>query len=175
MTWSTLGILQVPDEFIDFCLMLLDRRFENAVEIGVASGSSSYIMAALMFRQNPDMVYHMVDIQDHLIDFDRVRQIIPSLRRDIPKSSDDFAGEAFDFCFIDADHSYDGMMRDWMQVGRYTRKLAVIHDIYGHEYDYLNGGTVRGWQEIKEELKDKRIHEFSRFPDKWMGIGAVEL
>ncbi len=175
VVWSTVGILQVPDEFIDFCMYILDRKFDSAIEIGVAAGASSYIMAALMFRKNPDMIYRMVDISDNLAYFDKAKEIIPSLRKDIPKTSDDFAGEAYDFCFIDADHSYEGMMTDWNNVGKYAKKLTVFHDIFAHEYDELNGGTVRGWQEITETVGQKRIREFTRFPDKWMGIGIVRM
>ncbi len=174
VTWSTVGILQVPDEFIDFCLFLIDRKFDNAIEIGVAAGASSYIMAALMHRNNPDMIYRMVDINDSLFEFDEVKEIIPTLHKEIPKTSDDFVGEAYDFCFIDADHSYEGMMKDWNNVGRYVKKLAVFHDIYAHEYDEYNGGTVRGWQEIKEIIGQDNIREFSKFPNRWMGIGVVE-
>lgn len=173
VTWSTKGVLQVPGEFLDFCLYLTGICAERAIEIGVARGGSSYIMAALLYRNNPDLVYHMVDICDDLIAFEQVQAIIPALRKDIPKTSDDFAGQAFDFCFIDADHSYDGMMRDWENVGRYAKKVVAFHDIYGHEYDALNGGTVRGWQEIRGTA-DGQLREYSRFPERWMGIGVVE-
>ena len=172
--WSTVGILQVPDEFVDFCRFLLDYRFDSAIEIGVAAGASSYIMAALMYRKNPDMIYHMVDINDHLYEFDKIKEIIPTLQKEIPKTSNDFSGETYDFCFIDADHSYDGMMTDWENVGRYAKKLAIFHDIYAHEYDEYNGGTVRGWQKIKETIGKGNIREFSKFPKKWMGIGIIE-
>ena len=174
VTWSTVGILQVPDEFVDFCLFILDKDLSSAIEIGVAAGASSYIMAALMLRKNPDMVYRMVDINDYLVDFDKVKEIIPSLRKEIPKTSDDFADEVYDFCFIDADHSYEGMMTDWNNVGKYAKKLTVFHDIYAHEYDELSGGTVRGWQEIKDTVDRESVREFTRYPCKWMGIGVVE-
>ncbi len=174
VVWSTRGILQVPDEFLDFCLFLKDVKAEDAIEIGVARGGSSYIMAALLYRNNQDLVYHMVDIADDLNEFDKVVSIIPALRKDIPNTSDDFAGKVYDFCFIDADHSYEGMMCDWNNVGRYAKQLTVFHDVFGHEYDDLNGGTVRGWREIRAGLPDKNIREFSRFPDRWMGIGVID-
>lgn len=175
VVWSTRGILQVPDEFLDFCMQLTEMKAENAIEIGVARGASSYVIAALLYRNNSELVYHMVDICDDLNDFEKVQSVIPALRKDIPNTSDDFVGQEFDFCFIDADHSYDGMIRDWENVGRYTKKMLVFHDIFGHEYDELNGGTVRGWQEIKNKVSEKHVREISEYPDRWMGLGLIYL
>lgn len=174
VSWSTLGILQVPDEFVEFCLWLSEQRVDTAIEIGVAGGSSSYIMAAILSRNNKNLVYHMVDICDALEDFEQVSELIPALKKDIPMTSDDFANMEFDFCFIDADHSYDGMMNDWKNVGQFAGKYTVFHDIFGHEYDHLNGGTVRGWQKIKESVGTEKIREISSYYDRWMGIGIVE-
>ena len=67
------------------------------------------------------MKYHMVDINDALIHFEDAKKIIPSLVKDIPSTSEDFKGRHYDFCFIDADHSYDGVMSDWYNVGRYAQ------------------------------------------------------
>jgi len=172
------GLLQVPSEFLDLCLYLSDVRWKGkihkAIEVGVYRGSSSYILAAILYRNNPDMTYLMVDIEDSLQFFEEMQRLIPSIRKEIPHTSDDFSGQSFDFCFIDADHSYDSMMQDYANVGKYTSQILVFHDIYGHEYDSLNGGTVRGWQEIRELEKDHRILEFSRYPEEWMGLGVVE-
>lgn len=177
ITWSTYGILQVPDEFIDFCMHIAKIKCNRAIEIGVARGGSSYVMAALLYRNNPDLIYRMVDISDDLVNYDRMKVLIPALEKCIPSTSADHAGESYDFCFIDADHSYRGMMDDYDRVGRNTSCMTVFHDIYGHEYDNLDGGTVRGWQEIKALRVDsdsETITEYSRYPDKWMGLGLVE-
>nr|MCR5733609.1 hypothetical protein [Lachnospiraceae bacterium] len=48
VVWSTRGILQVPEEFTDLCLRIARLTVENAIEIGVARGASSYILAALL-------------------------------------------------------------------------------------------------------------------------------
>ena len=177
ITWTTRGILQVPDEFLDFCLYISDTkwhgRIHSAAEIGVARGSSSYIIAALLERNNPDLNYSMVDIVDDLVRFDDVSQILPCIRKRIPCTSDDLKTDHLDFCFIDADHSYKGMMNDYANLGSITTRMLVFHDIYGHEYDHLDGGTVRGWQEIKAASGGKQILEFSKYPDKWMGIGVI--
>ncbi len=171
--FSTSGIQQVPDEFLDFCLSISDLKCEKAIEIGVARGGSSYVMAALLYRRNPEMTYEMVDIVDSLVHFEEAKAIIPSLEKRIPHTSDDFKGQQYDFCFIDADHSYEGIMTDWRNVGQYS-KVCVFHDIYAHEYDAENGGAVRGWQEIKAETASCKQVEFTKYPDKWMGIGVVE-
>ena len=175
VTWSTCGILQVPDEFLDFCLYLNDLKCDNAIEVGVYHGGSSYIMAAILYRANPNMTYKMVDIADMLVHFEEARCLIPSLEKCIPTRSEDYAGQVYDFCFIDADHSYEGVMADWNNVGKYARRMVVFHDVFGHEYDACNGGTVRAWQEVKEATGDKTHREFSIYPDKWMGIGVVEF
>ena len=171
--FSTSGILQVPDEFLAFCQYISGLNCKKAIEIGVARGGSSYVMAALLYRRNPKMTYEMVDIVDNLVHFPEAKAIIPSLKKRIPHTSEDFKGQQYDFCFIDADHSYEGVMADWRNVGRYAR-MTVFHDIYAHEYDGENGGTVRGWQEIREEAKEHSIREFTLYPDKWMGIGIIE-
>ncbi len=172
--YSTCGILQVPDEFVDFCMYIGKLECHRAIEVGVYKGSSSYVMAALLYRNNPDLVYEMVDIEDGLINYDEISKLIPAIRKRIPSTSADFIGQEYDYCFIDADHSYGAVMEDYRNVGQYATKLTVFHDVFGHEYDELEGGTVRGWRELKELNKDKEIIEFSKFPDKWMGLGVIK-
>lgn len=171
--WNKRGILQVPDEFIDFCQFISDLKINKAVEVGVAGGRSSFVMAALLYRNNPNLVYDLVDIADAIVGYDRFKELIPALNKRIPSTSDDFKGQVYDFCFIDADHSYNGMMTDWNNLGQYSSKITVFHDIYGHEYDHLDGGTVRAWQEIKNSNHGRTCKEFSVYKDKWMGLGCL--
>lgn len=172
--YSTCGILQVPDEFVDFCMYLGKLKCHKAIEVGVYKGSSSYVMAALLYRNNPDLIYEMVDIEDGLVNYDEISKLIPAIRKRIPHTSADFAGQKYDYCFIDADHSYGAVMEDYRNVGQYASKMTVFHDIFGHEYDELDGGTVRGWCELKGLNEDKEILEFSKYPDKWMGLGVIK-
>lgn len=138
--WTQWGILQVIDEFAHFCKFISQKRFESVIEIGVYKGRSSYFMCALLTRINPNLRYICVDIVDWMDSFDEFHKILPSIEKCIPNTSYDFKDISFDMVFIDADHSYDSTMQDYLNVGSKSKKLTVFHDIYAHEYDDLNGG-----------------------------------
>lgn len=168
---------QIPHEFTKLCLSLGQfRNIKSAIEVGVFKGLSSYFMCAVLSRRNPDLVYTQVDIEDRLENFEEFKSILPALRKQIPSTSDDYIGRNYDYVFIDADHSYDGSMKDYLNVGQYANRMVVFHDIYAHEYDEENGGTVRMWKEVKELEKQKgnRVNEYTEYPNQWMGIGCVE-
>ena len=167
------GMIQVPGEFANFCLYLLDKNIHTAIEIGVFRGRSSYFMCAILYRSCPDLVYNMVDIADYLDGFEEFQKVLPCLKKCIPNTSDDYKGKQFDLVFIDADHSYEGAMRDFLNVGQYAGKLVCFHDIYAHEYDSQDGGTVRMWNEICSMTPNLPKLIFSQFPNRWMGIGVV--
>ncbi len=174
INWTEYGLNQVLEEFAGYCNYIGSlERIETAIEIGVYRGRSSYIMCALLLRKNPNLRYIMVDIYDQLDSFQEFQKVLPALEKKIPSTSDDYKGESYDFVFIDADHSYDAAMRDYLNVGQYAGKLTVFHDIYAHEYDECNGGTVRMWKEVCELNSGKEKKIFSIYPDQWMGIGCL--
>ena len=167
------GMIQVPGEFATFCHYLVDMKIESAIEVGVYRGRSSYFMCAVLYRNNPNLIYDMVDIEDYLDGYDGFRRMLPCLNKCIPNTSDDFAGKSYDFVFIDADHGYDGAMNDYLNVGRFAKKLVCFHDIFAHEYDTCNGGIVRCWEEVGALTPNHPKMVFSEFPNRWMGIGVV--
>ncbi len=174
VTYSIFGVLQTIEEFASYCNYLSTIDVNSAIEIGVFKGRSSYLMCAVLARNNPDLEYLCVDLFDNLDSFDEYRNVLPMLKKVIPATSEDFKGEKYDFVFIDADHSYDGSIKDYENIGQYAGKLTVFHDIYGHEYDHQNGGIVRTWEEVVEKTPGQNHRVFSYYPDKWMGIGVVE-
>jgi len=173
--YTELGMMQLVEEFTNYCIFISSLEIKNAIEIGVFRGRSSYFVCALLSRKNPKLKYICVDIADCLDSFEYYKEILPALDKRIPSTSNDYKGESFDYVFIDADHSYDASIRDYMNIGRYANKLVAFHDIYAHEYDELNGGTVRMWNEVVNMTAEKEHKIFSIYPDKWMGIGCVVM
>ncbi|MBK0024053.1 class I SAM-dependent methyltransferase [Brucella pseudogrignonensis] len=169
---SHFGLQQFPTEFADFLVLLAKTIPKNGVEIGVWRGASSYFMCAVLQRITRDYEHTMIDISDYVFGFDDFNSIL-NLNKKIPNTSTDFRGTEFDFVFIDADHSYDGASTDYLNLGRYAKKIVAYHDIHAHEYDHLNGGTVRAWREFKAANANKMsIMEFAHSPTPWMGIGV---
>lgn len=174
INWSRYGVLQVLDEFTKFCNFIGSQdKIKTAIEIGVAKGRSSYVICALLSRKNPDLSYTLVDICDQLDSFSEFQEILPPLVKEVPSTSEECKGKKYDFVFIDADHSYDGSMKDYLNIGQYARIITCFYDIYAHEYDVYNGGIVQTWKEVQELTKEKQHIIFSSYPDQWMGIGCV--
>ncbi len=172
--WSALGVCQTIEEFAEFCNYISGLTINTAIEIGVFRGRSSYLMCALLAKRNPDLRYVLVDIEDNLKEYDRFQKILPWLDKRIPSTSEDYKGQKFDFVFIDADHSYTASHRDYLNCGQYANKITVFHDIYCHEWDQPDGGTVRTWEEVLEKTKEQKHRIFSSHNGKWMGIGVIE-
>ncbi|MDD6193870.1 MAG: class I SAM-dependent methyltransferase [Lachnospiraceae bacterium] len=167
------GMMQVPGEFAGFCQFLADQEVHTAMEVGVYRGRSSYFICAVLYRNNSDLVYDMVDIVDSLDEFKEFQKILPCIRKQIPHTTKDFVGKEYDFVFIDADHSYEASMEDYLNVGRYAKKMVCFHDIYAHEYDSQGGGIVRTWNEVGTITTKLPKMVFSQFPNRWMGIGVI--
>lgn len=171
--WSFEGVQQVPEEFAEYCVWLSGLSVKTALELGVYRGRSAYFMCAVLARRNPELRYLMADMRDRLDYFEQFRKVLPMLEKRIPSTSADYRGKRFDYVFIDANHSYDASIADYENVGAFSNVVTAFHDIYGHEYDHENGGTVRTWKEVVERTKDRDHKVFSRYPDRWMGIGCV--
>jgi cephalosporin hydroxylase len=83
-------------------------------------------------------------------------------------------GNKLDFLFIDGDHSYEGVKRDFKLYSPLVKKSGIIalHDIVDFRPKDFEMNVNRFWNEIKENYNYEEIVD-SNGP-KWMGIGVLK-
>jgi predicted O-methyltransferase YrrM len=79
-----------------------------------------------------------------------------------------------DFLFIDGDHSYDGVKKDFEMYNSLVRNGGIIafHDITPNGLPELTGGVPQFWREIKNKYQ---IKEFIKDYNKQTGFGIGVL
>jgi predicted O-methyltransferase YrrM len=80
----------------------------------------------------------------------------------------------FDAAFIDADHEYRGVMRDWQNYGPHAR-IVAFHDIgWKKPPDYKQAKLVevpQFWAEVKQKRRHQEFIDYST--GRTMGIGVL--
>ena len=82
-------------------------------------------------------------------------------------------GGKFDVIFIDGDHTYDGVKKDFELYSDLINKGGIIcfHDIWDTEEHHRQGCYVdKFWNEIKENY---RYDELGKEIKTWGGIGIL--
>jgi hypothetical protein len=160
------GLWQMPEELADLMVFLSDKKIESFLNIGTFNG--------LTFNLLSDFLYSFGCKKCITIDPHNYNPPIDERFEYLTLTSDNFKDQVFDLVFIDGDHSYNGVKKDYENVGRLA-KYCIFHDIdddfvrYGINND---GGVPRFWEEIKNEKKYMEFIDNSK-PIKVMGIGIV--
>lgn len=81
--------------------------------------------------------------------------------------------EKLDVLFIDGDHTYEGVKKDFEMYNNLVRKNGIIifHDIVGHKRN-KECQVDKFWDEIKK--KNKGIEIIENKDQGWAGIGVIE-
>lgn len=182
--------LQVPNELAALGEVLEARRPGCALEIGTCLGGTLFFLTRLASRH---AMILSVDLPGGRFGggysnsrawlyqrFARGRQQVILLRGDshadqMLKRVKLVLGERrLDYLFIDGDHSYEGVKRDFEMYGTLVRKggLIAFHDIVDGPSSAV-GGVPRFWREIKSE---GRHTEFVFDPNQGgCGIGILYI
>jgi len=155
-------MMQKRMEALEFIKYIRNKKIQSYCEIGVGKGGLFILMVALLMRYNKDFRLSVaVEPKDIDLDF-----ISSHCELDYFCTSEGVGeDEEFDLCFIDGEHTYDWVKRDWKGVGLKS-KIVAFHDI-NHE---ALPGVVGGWTEISRELPSLEI---AHPPLGVMGIGIV--
>jgi predicted O-methyltransferase YrrM len=180
--------MQKPDELTALCEMLAARRPEHLLEIGTAHGGTLFVLTRLA---SPHATIISVDLTGGRLGegptralifkrFARRRQRLYLLLGDshsaetLNRVKDILKQQALDFLFIDGDHSYEGVKRDFELYGPLVRKGGIVafHDIVDGAPEFV-GGVPAFWREIRPRYRHAEIIENPR-QGGW-GIGVLYI
>jgi len=179
---------QVKSEFMELLKVVEDKRPKYVLEVGTADGGAFFCFSRL---SSEDAVLMSVDLPKgkfgggygewrvpFLKAFKKGTQKLFLFREDSHKDStlilvkEALNGHELDFLFIDGDHTYDGVKKDFEMYGPLVKKGGVIgfHDIVNGPEEYV-GGVPRFWKEVKSG------NEYKEFIEDWdqgsCGIGIL--
>jgi predicted O-methyltransferase YrrM len=180
--------LQKPQELSELLWLVEEEKPRNVLEIGTYAGGTLFCLCQLA---QPDAKIVSVDKPEGQFGggytderakemrelFPRDDQELHLFRADshLPSTLEQvksvFDGGELELLFIDGDHTYEGVKRDFEMYSPLVAAggLVVFHDIMEHHPD--SGCEVASyWNEIRD---DYRYREIAAPPWRWGGIGVL--
>ncbi|MFH1822136.1 MAG: class I SAM-dependent methyltransferase [Patescibacteria group bacterium] len=178
---------QIQSEIRQLGEIVRELKPKNILEIGTANGGSLFLFCKLADQPakiisldlpwgkfgggyplwkiplyqsfvNEKQNLHLLRANSHLEEsVDRIKKILGE--------------EKLDFLFIDGDHTYEGVKRDFLMYSPLVRSGGIIamHDITPHLS--IDVGVDKFWQEIKGDYQNREI--ISVPMEHWAGIGVI--
>lgn len=159
---------QKPEELAEFLALLASKQPQVLVELGAGYGGSLYAWCAVV----PMVI--SVEVNPVYI---RSLHGATMLHRDthdpgtIAAVRELLGEQQIDCVFIDANHAYDDVLRDYQDYRPLVRPggLVALHDIV----TYRRGEDVpKVWSEIKDDTAVEIIHPGG---GEWGGIGVMTV
>lgn len=179
------GAKQKIREFAGLVKLVRAKRPETVLEIGTYRGGSLWAWCRVA---SPDALIVSVDLPggafgggydeaevDRLRAHARPSQTLHLIRADshAPETLAEvrrlLGDRQVDFAFIDGDHTYDGVKRDFEMYGPLVSDLIAFHDTLPHNAD--SGCQVdRLWRELAENQTTASVEFADRSDTKWDGV-----
>jgi predicted O-methyltransferase YrrM len=180
-----IGMIQHYDEILSFAEWLAPRHPHNIAEIGTHQGGTAAVLAQIASGQFisidlPDGPFGGMDQKSCEERNIRLKKYFPNFIGILEDSHKQLTAELLrglllrdeklDLLFIDGDHSYKGVKKDYEMYKEFVTPGGAIafHDIEDNEFHKTAGCEVpKLWQELKGEKVEFNIH------GPWGGIGVL--
>jgi hypothetical protein len=153
---------------------LLENNVESLVVVGSYHGGAEWHIARAYAAMGKKISMTSIDPVDCVqrrqssievvMDFKQYHKFINGTRDAFP------VGEKADAVFIDGDHSYSAVKKDFNFAINVAKKMIIFHDIVNSLYHQKHGCWVSTlWDEIKKSgFKTEEM-----MGDDWAGIGII--
>jgi predicted O-methyltransferase YrrM len=188
MQERAIAVQQVPFEITEYAKLVAAQKPKTAIEIGTSRGGSLFILCRLAA---PDATIISVDMpgagygEAYTSAHARLFRLFPSRKQSLTLVKADshkletqarishlLSGKHVDLLFIDGDHSYEGVKKDFEMYSPLVADggMIVFHDIALHT-KFANCEVDRFWNEVKSGF---RYREIIADPKQgWAGIGVI--
>lgn len=184
-----LNPLQVRSEIIKLIQILKKEKPKIILEIGTANGGTLFLFSRIA---DEDAIIISIDLpggrygggypewrvslyESFCLSNQRMYLIRANSHEEatLNKVKNFLNGKKFDFIFIDGDHTYQGVKKDFEMYNPLTKEKALIafHDIVIHPVE-LNVGVNQFWNEIKQRYEYVEIVE--NWDQRLGGIGILK-
>jgi predicted O-methyltransferase YrrM len=180
--------MQKPRELSPLLWLVEELRPRSVLEIGTHAGGTLYCWCRLAA---PDATIVSIDLPGSKFGggysperAEEIRALFPANGQALHLlASDSHAPDTLtelrsyvdgvDFLFIDGDHTYEGVKRDFETYGPLVPAggLIALHDICEHP-PQIDSGVDVFWREIRDRYEHE---EFISPPTTWGGIGVLRV
>jgi predicted O-methyltransferase YrrM len=179
---------QIKEEILKLLKILEKIKPKTILEIGTANGGTLFLFSQIA---SPDAIIISIDLHGGKFgggypiwkvplykSFAKDDQKIYLIRADshdektLEKVKNMLGKRKLDFLFIDGDHTYEGVKKDFEMYSKFVKRGGIIalHDIVYHPFD-PECQVDKFWRKLKKLHKTKEIISFLN--QTWAGIGLV--